>query len=780
MRNLDFHHLRGKWSWLRCDHYRTAIDPATEAVVLEPDGSEAAAAIDPWLERRGGGVLENCPPGSCEQGPVAVVSSPGEGLVRVRRGQEEPWERNRDGWSKQIRAIERGPHNRLFLLDLQQGRVLVLRGHDGRMIGATGWPGEAVIDLAACRSGLVAISRTGRRMWFQPYGGEWRSLAVDDQLTRAEPVAVDATPSGPAFVLWRTLEEPGGAVIVVDDSRCEYVELADASREEDDGNQIISAPAHILALSAERVLVSDITKVAHKRVRLIELVLGDGGLQPVGVRRAKAFDGRALLAGDDGETAFATTRRGLQRVHAARANYVTRGVLETGALDSERYGCQWHRIFIDACVPKGCSIEVQARCADEPYPGAQVPKMRAPAGFGEAATTMGDTIAAVSAGTQRPPSLRPGSRVLSGSPDERDENGWVPVGKLHPRRPHADEPLPPRLTTRQADDPLERRESPDQGVNFQTLEGLLKNEPGRFLWLRITLRGTRYKTPRLLGVRATYPRPSMLELLPAFWQADSAQARQLDHLMSLFEGEFTEFDDRLAALPYLFDPRLAPDGMLAWLASFVGLALDKRLETCVQRQLLIEAVDLYKKRGTIPGIRRLAQIISGTQVRIVEAFRARRRVMPVLGGGPDTSTDPVLGGGFELGSTTRPGLEHDQADEPGVHPSIAFHRDHAHRFTVVLAGPHDRQMLPVLDDAIEAYKPAHTLHEICGVDDGFITGVNTFVGVGTRLGESDEPQPSVLGQTSLGTEFTLHESPPSEALGTFVGASRIGQSTNLG
>ena len=55
-----------------------------------------------------------------------------------------------------------------------------------------------------------------------------------------------------------------------------------------------------------------------------------------------------------------------------------------------------------------------------------------------------------------------------------------------------------------------------------TWELLFQNAVGRFLQLRVTLRGNGRITPRIRGVRAYYPRFSYLrEYLPAAWREDA-------------------------------------------------------------------------------------------------------------------------------------------------------------------------------------------------------------------------------------------------------------------
>lgn len=309
-----------------------------------------------------------------------------------------------------------------------------------------------------------------------------------------------------------------------------------------------------------------------------------------------------------------------ETIHAVRlSSRVETGRLETYALDSQRCQCVWHRVFVEACVPPGTAITLDARTADALYPDARM--ARSPVSGEETAERW-----------EHAPAL--GSRT----PD--DDEGWLPVGTLDLRPAWADVVFAPP--------------APDGLV---TLEGLLKNPPGRYLWLRVRLVGTTRRTPSVAALRVTFPRPSLLEHLPAFWREDPERAAAMDQVLALFEGMLREIDSRVEALPSLFDPRVCPADALDWLAGFIGLAFDLRLPEGKRRSLLREGAQLFRQRGTVAGLVRLGEIVTGAKVEIVEAFRQ-------------------------------------------------------HRFTVVVRAARDDELSAVLDSMVERSKPAHTVHTI--------------------------------------------------------------------
>jgi phage tail-like protein len=96
----------------------------------------------------------------------------------------------------------------------------------------------------------------------------------------------------------------------------------------------------------------------------------------------------------------------------------------------------------------------------------------------------------------------------------------------------------------------------------------------------------------------------------------------------LVEDDFTQrftagIDDVLAPLvstldnlaAYL-DPALAPEDFLAWLAEWVGVAVDPRWPLERRRAVVARAVDLYAWRGTARGLADHVEAVTGTRPEI--------------------------------------------------------------------------------------------------------------------------------------------------------------------
>lgn len=357
-----------------------------------------------------------------------------------------------------------------------------------------------------------------------------------------------------------------------------------------------------------------------------------------------------------------------------------------------------------------------------------------------------------------PPGTRFRVEARTSDEDTFHDEQWIELPPARRRPALVDRALPPR----------------EHGpIDFDTFECVVNAPPGRYLWLRIHVQGTRTQSPVLVAIRATYPRPSILDHLPAFWREDPEAAARMERFLALFEGVLTELDARIDALPALFDPAATPSEALSWLASFIGLTFDQRLPEHTRRRLLAEMAGLYRQRGTIPGLRRLVQILTDdATVHIVEAFRLRRRSGAILGAAPG---DIALGG---HGSVLGPGLQlGERLVGDGVADDVvAFYGATAHRFQVLVGGTPGAELRAVVDEAIEANKPAHTLHELCWLDTGFRLDVSAYVGL-SWIGDADRFKPAILGAAHLGIHNTLSHAPIE--FGTALGSAAIGRTTRL-
>lgn len=198
---------------------------------------------------------------------------------------------------------------------------------------------------------------------------------------------------------------------------------------------------------------------------------------------------------------------------------------------------------------------------------------------------------------------------------------------------------------------------------------LVQSGPGRYLWLRLTLRSNGIASPILRRIKAFSPRISYLQYLPAVYQEDTESRLFLDRFLSIFQTEFDNFDHQIDEVWRLFDPASVSESHFDWLAGWLGLVIqpDSLLDQscryeCLteqscqpppkcppasndetlaentpqlewssekKRQMLKNAFSAYRVRGTVKGVERAIQDHTGVQfAKVLEHFRLRR--WPVL------------------------------------------------------------------------------------------------------------------------------------------------------
>jgi phage tail-like protein len=265
--------------------------------------------------------------------------------------------------------------------------------------------------------------------------------------------------------------------------------------------------------------------------------------------------------------------------------------------------------------------------------------------------------------------------------------------------------------------------------------------------------------------------------LPAVYSEDPAGQQFLDQFLSIFDHFWEGFDRLLTNIASWFDPAAAqePD-FLGWLASWMGLALDRHWPADKRRRLLENAYRLYALRGTPEGLRLHLRLYAGSAPGILEHFKLRRLLL--LGSSRLAASSALFGADL----INRIQLdEHAQVGETQIIDTSDALRDPfwatAHLFSIFVAMPGagalERQ---TVERIVEMAKPAHTEAKVYVTDPRFRVGVQSFIGVDTVIGRY--PEGVFEGQGKLGVDTVLNagaeKCPPRMRIGK---TSRLGSGT---
>ena len=111
----------------------------------------------------------------------------------------------------------------------------------------------------------------------------------------------------------------------------------------------------------------------------------------------------------------------------------------------------------------------------------------------------------------------------------------------------------------------------------------------------------------LNGLGTPYP---LGEQVPALYQEDDLTQRMLAALDGVLAPVLASLDN----LDCYLDPALAPPDFVAWLADWVGALVDETWPAERQRAMVARMVTLYRRRGTVGGLREHIALATGGDV----------------------------------------------------------------------------------------------------------------------------------------------------------------------
>lgn len=133
----------------------------------------------------------------------------------------------------------------------------------------------------------------------------------------------------------------------------------------------------------------------------------------------------------------------------------------------------------------------------------------------------------------------------------------------------------------------------------------------------------------------TKAKSTYLEYLPALYRDDDFMGK----FLFIFEDIVQPIDAMIGNLSSYFDPRFTPEPLLTWLATWLDMNLDASLPLERRRELVQNAAELYRWRGTKKGLSEYLRICTGSVPEITEYIPGMRL-------GPETR----LGENTKLGS----------------------------------------------------------------------------------------------------------------------------------
>lgn len=361
--------------------------------------------------------------------------------------------------------------------------------------------------------------------------------------------------------------------------------------------------------------------------------------------------------------------------------------------------------------------------------------------------------------------------------------------------------------------PARDEEDPDRDC-------LILSPPGRYLWLRLTFLGNGTATPELRAIEIEFPRLGSLRYLPPVFSGEPTSADFTGRFLALFDTPLREIERVVDTGARFYDPASTPServgsgpiDFLSWLASWIGVSLERGWSEAQRRRFVKQAGKLFATRGTPEGLRRQLLLLlawdepspCGYCAEPRDTCGERPRNCAPCPAPPMWLTPPLILEHFKLRRWLWLGIARlgaqavlwgrriinrtalDQNAQVGYTQLITtpdplrdpFHY-YAHRFTVFVPACVGRTEggRKALSNLLRRESPAHTAWDVNYVEPRFRIGVQSMIGFDAVIGSV--PRGMRLGQSPLGAG-TMIESKKRRDRGLRIGKSgRVGTGSRL-
>jgi phage tail-like protein len=203
-------------------------------------------------------------------------------------------------------------------------------------------------------------------------------------------------------------------------------------------------------------------------------------------------------------------------------------------------------------------------------------------------------------------------------------------------------------------------------------------------------------------------RESYVKWLPSIYQrADLNGKNFLRDLLWIVQHLFASVEEQLDTIHRLFDPYEAPAQFLPWLASWSAMVLEEDWPLGKKRRLIKKAIELYRIRGTVKGLKLFISLFTGHEPDIQE------NVWPFKG--------------WRVGATSEIGID------TVVLPPVNL----AHTFVVEMPVAY-KDLSPEavirIHEIIQMEKPANTQYYLRFASEGRKDELRELMIIGTRSG----------------------------------------------
>lgn len=151
-------------------------------------------------------------------------------------------------------------------------------------------------------------------------------------------------------------------------------------------------------------------------------------------------------------------------------------------------------------------------------------------------------------------------------------------------------------------------------------DALFYKGKGRYMVLKIEFYAGERQSPSINDIRVYYNREGYLKYLPEIYQT-SMEDDFLERFLAIFETFLMEMEEDISNVYEYFNPHVVDEEFLGFLADMMGIRYDFNISQQKLRYLIKNIGEIYSKRGTKEGIKKLLEIILNDDVYIIESFK---------------------------------------------------------------------------------------------------------------------------------------------------------------
>lgn len=176
---------------------------------------------------------------------------------------------------------------------------------------------------------------------------------------------------------------------------------------------------------------------------------------------------------------------------------------------------------------------------------------------------------------------------------------------------------------------------------------LLHDVMGRYIWALIDQYNSGDEPAAICEIRILLPSVSWIDNLPALYRNSDKETHFLERYLGIFQTIYEELDREIAGVLSHFDPECAESEFLVWLAGWLHISDTNIWSEAQLRKLLLNAVRIYRMRGTKQALSEMIGLYTGEEPIIIEGTRIKeaaasmpngKALLDMYGGNPYSVT----------------------------------------------------------------------------------------------------------------------------------------------